>query len=72
MLGVCGGTYGLIRPDRETAAADVVRLQQDVTTLQRAHSSIIDRLARIETNTDNIWEDLRERHTARPRNTTRP
>lgn len=63
LAGLCGGAYQVTRPNTAVLSqlqADVDQLKsaQAQNTLERA--AILDRLARIETNTDNIRDGFKE------------
>lgn len=67
LAGVAGGAYQITKPTAAAATA----LQSDVDTLKREldqskmeRAAILDRLARIETNTENIRDGFREIRTS--------
>jgi len=63
LAGVCTGTYQIVKP--HTAATTetqqtILGLKQEIDQSRMERAAILERLARIETNGDNIRESLRE------------
>jgi len=63
LAGVCTGTYQIVKPNTVTATETqqtIASLKQEIDQSRLERAAILERLARIETNGDNIRESLRE------------
>lgn len=60
LLGVCGGTYQLAKPGVTSARTELQVMQSRMDQLEHTQVALLERLARIETNTENTRDALRE------------
>lgn len=61
LAGLGAGQYALTKPDVESAKVEILKMRSELDSLRGYQSAMVERLARIEANTENIWEDIRER-----------
>lgn len=67
LAGVGAGAYTWSRPDVELVKTQLTETQVRMTKLEQSYANVADRLARIETNTENIKEQLHDRRMLNPR-----